>query len=201
MHYGYRAGTPRPHEQAVQRPIRARQSFDEWTKVLTVRADEAAADPRPAVRVLVLGLAAAHPAGRRSPRAGPRGGGTAGPGNSRRRIIPIRRPPGPRRDLGEAVHGAGSRRGSDYHAGTAAADDGPRRRTPATYALAQSCAGSAYCDLGDTDRRAVLSAHRVRARAGTALSKGCSRRRSPPSNLRWASRAMPSRACGQRCRC
>ncbi|MBN1678977.1 MAG: tetratricopeptide repeat protein [Anaerolineae bacterium] len=44
-------------QQTMQRPIRATQSTAEWTRVLVVRADEAANDPRPAIRVLALGLA------------------------------------------------------------------------------------------------------------------------------------------------
>lgn len=45
-------------QQAMERPIRARQSVAEWAHALASRADEAASDPRPAVRVLALGLAA-----------------------------------------------------------------------------------------------------------------------------------------------
>lgn len=45
-------------QQAMDRPIRARQSVSEWAHALASRADEAASDPRPAVRVLALGLAA-----------------------------------------------------------------------------------------------------------------------------------------------
>jgi tetratricopeptide (TPR) repeat protein len=56
--YGYAQALRARTQQAVQRPIRAGQSLNEWAKALTARADEAAADPRPALRVLVLGLAA-----------------------------------------------------------------------------------------------------------------------------------------------
>ena len=58
MHYGYAQALRARTQQAVQRPIRARQSLDEWTKALAARANEAANDPRPALNVLVLGLAA-----------------------------------------------------------------------------------------------------------------------------------------------
>ncbi len=58
MYFGIAQALRARTQQAVQRPIRARQSLDEWAKVLAVRANEAAADPRPGVRVLVLGLAA-----------------------------------------------------------------------------------------------------------------------------------------------
>ncbi|GAB4414186.1 MAG: hypothetical protein Kow00106_09220 [Anaerolineae bacterium] len=44
-------------QQAMERPIRARQSVSEWAHALASRADEAASDARPAVRVLALGLA------------------------------------------------------------------------------------------------------------------------------------------------
>jgi tetratricopeptide (TPR) repeat protein len=45
-------------QQAMERPIRARQSVSEWAHALASRADEAVSDPRPAVRLLALGLAA-----------------------------------------------------------------------------------------------------------------------------------------------
>ncbi len=44
-------------QQAMERPIRAGQSLDEWAHLLATRAEDAAADPRRALRVLVLGLA------------------------------------------------------------------------------------------------------------------------------------------------
>ncbi len=56
--YGYAQTLRARTQQAIQRPIRARQALDEWTKVLTARAQEAIDDPRPALGVLVLGLAA-----------------------------------------------------------------------------------------------------------------------------------------------
>jgi tetratricopeptide (TPR) repeat protein len=56
--YGYAQTLRARNQQAIQRPIRARQSLDEWTKVLAARAGEAADDPRPGLGVLALGLAA-----------------------------------------------------------------------------------------------------------------------------------------------
>lgn len=44
-------------QQAMERPIRARQSLSEWARALAVRAAEAVADERPALRALALGLA------------------------------------------------------------------------------------------------------------------------------------------------
>jgi tetratricopeptide (TPR) repeat protein len=58
VQYGYTQTLRARTQQAMQRPIRASQSLTEWTQVLAARADEAASDPRPALRVLVLGLAA-----------------------------------------------------------------------------------------------------------------------------------------------
>lgn len=55
---GYAEAMRARTQQAIQRPIRASQSVLEWAALLAKRADEALADPRPAIRVLVLGLAA-----------------------------------------------------------------------------------------------------------------------------------------------
>ncbi|MBN1202886.1 MAG: tetratricopeptide repeat protein [Anaerolineae bacterium] len=55
---GYAQAIRARTQQAMQRPIRASQSMHEWLKLLASRADDAVRDPRPAVRVLVLGLAA-----------------------------------------------------------------------------------------------------------------------------------------------
>ncbi|MEW6578363.1 MAG: tetratricopeptide repeat protein, partial [Chloroflexota bacterium] len=44
-------------QQAMERPIRARQSLSEWARALASRAAEAVADERPALRALALGLA------------------------------------------------------------------------------------------------------------------------------------------------
>jgi len=44
-------------QQAVERPIRARQTLGEWTRALTTRVEDALTDPRPAIRALILGLA------------------------------------------------------------------------------------------------------------------------------------------------
>ncbi|MCL4238675.1 MAG: tetratricopeptide repeat protein [Anaerolineae bacterium] len=44
-------------QQAMERPIRARQSLSEWARALASRAAEAFADERPALRALALGLA------------------------------------------------------------------------------------------------------------------------------------------------
>lgn len=45
-------------QQANQRPIRASQSVMEWVRLLAANAEDTAEDPRPAIRVLALGLAA-----------------------------------------------------------------------------------------------------------------------------------------------
>jgi tetratricopeptide (TPR) repeat protein len=58
VQYGYTQALRARTQQAMQRPIRASQSLTEWTQVLAARSDEAASDPRPALRALVLGLAA-----------------------------------------------------------------------------------------------------------------------------------------------
>jgi tetratricopeptide (TPR) repeat protein len=57
-HYGYIQALRARAQQAVQRPIRAKQALEEWTKVLAARVNEAVADPRPALGALALGLAA-----------------------------------------------------------------------------------------------------------------------------------------------
>lgn len=57
VHLGYVQALRARTQQAMDRPIRARQSVTEWAHALASRADEAASDPRPAVRVLALGLA------------------------------------------------------------------------------------------------------------------------------------------------
>lgn len=56
--YGYAQALRARTQIAMERPIRARQSMAEWEQVLAARANEAAADPDPALQTLVLGLAA-----------------------------------------------------------------------------------------------------------------------------------------------
>jgi tetratricopeptide (TPR) repeat protein len=55
--YGYTQALRARTQQAMERPIRARQSLDEWIKVLAARLEEAISDARPALSVLGLGLA------------------------------------------------------------------------------------------------------------------------------------------------
>ena len=57
VQYGYTQMLRARTQQAIQRPIRAGQTLGEWTRVLMSRAEDALTDPRPALRVLVLGLA------------------------------------------------------------------------------------------------------------------------------------------------
>jgi len=56
--YGYAQAIRARTQQAMDRPIRAQFSIAEWAQMLSVRAAEALADPRPAIRTLLLGLAA-----------------------------------------------------------------------------------------------------------------------------------------------
>lgn len=56
--YGYAQAIRARTQQAMDRPIRAQFSIAEWAQALTFRAPEAVGDPRPAIRTLVLGLAA-----------------------------------------------------------------------------------------------------------------------------------------------
>ncbi|HMM28634.1 MAG TPA: tetratricopeptide repeat protein [Aggregatilineaceae bacterium] len=56
--YGYAQALRARTQIAMERPIRARQSLDEWAHALATRAAEAAADPDPGLRLLALGLAA-----------------------------------------------------------------------------------------------------------------------------------------------
>ena len=63
---------------ASQRPIRARQSLAEWTRLLAARGDEAVRDARPGLRLLALGLAV------RSLRGGRRVGRCRSPSWARR---------------------------------------------------------------------------------------------------------------------
>lgn len=58
VQFGYAQAVRARSQHAAQRPIRAAQSILEWARTLAIRAAEAADDPRPAVRVLLFGLAA-----------------------------------------------------------------------------------------------------------------------------------------------
>lgn len=58
VHLGYAHALRARTQQAVERPIRARQTVLEWCRALIARAEDALSDPRPAVRALLLGLAA-----------------------------------------------------------------------------------------------------------------------------------------------
>jgi tetratricopeptide (TPR) repeat protein len=145
--YGYAQTLRARTQQAVQRPIRARQSLDEWTKTLAARAEEATADSRPALRVLVLGVAA-------------------------RSLLVEGRP-----TLALAVAERGQETAAAHYSGTLAAwaairdlgeaymaldlyeetiltlepllDDAVRQGSAATYALAHELCGRAYWKLGD----------------------------------------------------
>lgn len=54
---GYALALRTRTQQALERPIRANQTLHEWAAILTTRAEDALTDPRPALAVLVLGLA------------------------------------------------------------------------------------------------------------------------------------------------
>ena len=56
--YGYAQAVRARTQQAMERPIRAQASIMEWAQMLAARATEAVEDGRPALRTLVLGLAA-----------------------------------------------------------------------------------------------------------------------------------------------
>lgn len=57
VQYGYSQALRARTQQAIQRPIRAGQTLNEWTRALLTRAGDVSRDPRPALRVLLLGLA------------------------------------------------------------------------------------------------------------------------------------------------
>ena len=56
--YGYAQALRARTQIAMERPIRARQSLDEWMQTLAARMSEATVDPDPALQTLAMGLAA-----------------------------------------------------------------------------------------------------------------------------------------------
>ncbi len=149
VQYGYAQAVRARTEQAAQRPIRAAQSFADWTRVLTTRAAEAAADPRPAVQTLILGLTV------RSLLADSRPALALKLAERDLEITEDQYPDSlaawaARRDLGELLM-ALDRREDAITTLEPLLDDSVKAH-PATYALAQAISGQARRDQGESDQ-------------------------------------------------
>uniref|UniRef100_UPI002BDD4107 tetratricopeptide repeat protein n=1 Tax=Aggregatilinea sp. TaxID=2806333 RepID=UPI002BDD4107 len=135
-------------QQGMDRPIRAGQSLQEWTQVLTARADEALVDSRLGLRVLVLGLAS------RSLLADQRPSLALTAAQEAVQIAEAEFPHSPaawaaRRDLGEAYMAL-----DQVEEAVLALEpllDDAVRAEPATYAAAQTITGQGYRRLGEIE--------------------------------------------------
>ncbi|WP_119068460.1 tetratricopeptide repeat protein [Aggregatilinea lenta] len=136
-------------QQAMDRPIRAGQSLQEWTQILASRADEALLDPRQGLRVLILGLAA------RSLLADSRPSLALAAAQEAVQVAESRFPDSPaawaaRRDLGEAYMALDQVEESVL-ALEPLLDEAVRKTDAATYAAAQMVTGQGYRRLDERD--------------------------------------------------
>lgn len=152
QHVGFAQVIRARTQLAMDRPIRAGQSLQEWTQILAARADEALNDPRLGLRLLILGLAA------RSLLADNRPSLALAAAQEAVQIAEAQFPNTPaawaaRRDLGEAYMAL-----DQVEESVLALEpllDETVRAERATYAAAQALTGQGYRRLGEPDEALV----------------------------------------------